>query len=253
MLRGDQFIRYSRQIMLPEVGEKGVNKLLNSEVIIVGAGGLGTLVSQYLSAAGVGNITIIDNDKVELSNLPRQLLFNHNDINKFKVNCVKKRLNHDYPDVKVNEKNQRVTEINVDKLFYQHSPRNSVVVDCSDNFATRILINRVAYQQNLPLVCAAITKFNGQIVVTDNNQMSHHGCYQCLLPENLNETRNCDSFGVLGPLVGVIASMQAWIVMQYLLQLSFPSGFLFQFDGLNHQWVKARLNKNPRCSVCSNK
>lgn len=248
MLSDRQFIQYSRQIMLPELGEQGVEKLQASKVTVIGAGGLGSLVCHQLAASGIGQLQIFDNDKVELSNLPRQLIYRPEDINQLKVKQLAKHLAC-YPDCKISVNSERVTANNYQDFLPQFS--SDIILDCTDNFLSRKLINQVALSLTLPLVSASISQYESQILCIDKTQQPDSGCYQCILPPDINENQNCSTLGVMGSLVGVIASMQTWLAQQYLLNLNFPAGKLLRFDAIHHHWLTAQLNQNPYCSSCS--
>lgn len=248
MLSDRQFIQYSRQIMLPQVSEQGIDKLQKASVTVIGAGGLGCLVTHQLTASGVGNIVVIDDDRVELSNLPRQLIYTNNDIGYVKSQRLCQRLSSQYQDTQLFAIEKRLVASNYQQLLGRY--KSDIILDCSDNFTTRKLVNSISIQLSRPLVSAAVSKFESQILCVHKAENPQSGCYQCLIPNELNETENCASMGVMGSIVGVVASMQAWLAQQYLLNLGFPSGHLFRFDALNHQFIKAKLNGVHNCPIC---
>ena len=235
--------------MLSEVGEEGIGKLQQATVTIIGAGGLGAQVAHNLAASGVGNIRVIDDDKVELSNLPRQLIYSPQDIGFSKVERLASFLNNKYEDTKVNGINARLSQDNANDLL--KSQCTDLILDCSDNFMTRKLINIYSLAISRPLITAAVSKFESQILCIDHFKMPKAGCYQCVVPENADENQNCAAMGVMGSVVGIVASMQAWLAQRYFLNINFPNGVLFRFDALELQWIKANLTANSHCPVCT--
>ncbi|MBM7072722.1 HesA/MoeB/ThiF family protein [Shewanella sp. 202IG2-18] len=239
-----EFMRYSRQILLSNVGEHGQIRIKTSQAIIVGVGGLGTLVAHYLAAAGVGEIVLVDGDKVESSNLPRQLLFSENDIGKNKATVAFIKLQQQYPNIHINVRAEMFTDV----LQLDYS-KQTVVFDCCDNFESRHLINRFCVKNSLPLISAAAANFSGQLFAY---YPSMSGCYNCLYPEQIEVNDNCRSVGILGPMVGTLASMQALIGLKVMLGDKQVFGKLWLFDGNTFQWRTALLEQDPSCSVCVN-
>lgn len=240
------FIRYSRQILLDEVGESGQTSLLSRHVIVIGVGGLGSLVSQQLAAAGVGRLTLVDHDSVELSNLPRQLLFNDSDIGKYKAMTARDKLAVAYRQcniVSITDKFGQDNGASIVKMA-------DVVLDCTDNFISRQLVNRYCVEAQRPLVTASVAHFYGQIFTVDLKSAPESGCYHCLFPDDSQVSETCRNVGVLGPMVGVMASMQALMAINHLLGIGQCSGKLMRFDGLNLKWREASLSKDPHCDVC---
>lgn len=252
-LSNKDFIRYSRQILLPEVGEEGQEIWLNTKVLVIGMGGLGHQVVQLLAAAGVGHISFVDHDKVELSNLPRQLLYDANDLGQLKAQVAHKKLQRAYPDVCFSS-HTVYFDASSQKLLLASTPE--LIFDCTDNLASRHQINALCVKQGLPLVSAAIAHFNGQLFAYDPHDINA-GCYQCLYPIGTDISQSCSQSGVLGAAVSTMASMQALMGLNLLLcRAKKPaetslSGRLHRFDGRSLSWSEYRLIKDPLCPLCS--
>jgi sulfur carrier protein ThiS adenylyltransferase len=245
------FAKYYRQIAAPEFGEVGQAKLINSRVLIIGCGGLGTLASSYLVASGVGALVISDNDSVEISNLPRQLNYKETDVGKLKTQVLKNSLLALSPTCRIRTIDHRMDAM---QLFLE-SQLADVVVDCSDNFATRHLINKVCYEANTPLVSGSSAGWAGQIATYHYDKVA--ACYHCLIdPKDLNQQApSCESEGVIGAVVGVIASMQAVETIKLLSMTkadnaSFPT-ILTAYNALHRLFDRYEIQKNPSCPVCS--
>ena len=240
--------RYSRNILLPEIGGEGQYKLLQAKVLIIGMGGLGSPLLMYLAAAGIGNITIIDSDKVELSNLQRQVIHNTYNIGKFKVDSAKNFIDQINPEINITKINSRIDEHNINDLI----SKNDVIADGSDNFKTRFLVADTCYRLKKTLVSAAITKYEGQISTWKNSEKLP--CYRCLFanePIN-NNANNCSSNGVLGSIGGVFGSLQATEVIKETLKIGNSlAGFLNIYDLLNNTFRKIKIVKDPNCQLCS--
>ncbi|PWF64529.1 thiamine biosynthesis protein ThiF [Shewanella sp. BC20] len=277
-LADKDFIRYSRQIFLPEVGEAGQLQLKQAHVLIVGLGGLGQLAAQYLACAGVGRITLVDGDRVELSNLPRQLLFSDDDIGHHKAIIAKQKLAVLAQGCEIDAFAEPLTLESANTVFARllaHGEETRLVLDCTDNLAARHCINRLCIEHALPLVSASIAAFNGQLFAVDQQRFPMGGCYHCIFPSNTRAPQNCSSQGVLGPSVGVMASMQALLAMQLLLLATPPTsatkqtanqtfeeashsiastrallGRFWRFDAKLLQWHSAALTRDPECEVC---
>jgi molybdopterin/thiamine biosynthesis adenylyltransferase len=246
-MNDDQLLRYSRHILLDELGVSGQEKIINSRVLIIGAGGLGSAAALFLGSSGVGQITICDDDRVDLTNLQRQIIHNTESIGERKVDSAKKTLNLINPEVTVDTIESRISGDHLDELVDQVS----VVLDCSDNFETRHNVNKACVKSKTPLVSGASIKFDGQLVVFDSRQ-PNSPCYQCLFPEekNLEETR-CAVMGVFSPLVGIIGTAQAAEALKLISGTGQQSwGKLFLFDALSFEWRSIKLNKDPACPVC---
>ncbi len=208
----DELVRYSRQLMLPEVGIKGQEKIKNSKVLVVGAGGLGCPVLQYLTAAGVGLIGIIDFDKIELHNLHRQILFSTKDVGKAKAGTAFEKLKKQNPDVSFVVFNEMLCETNAEKIISQFE----LVVDGSDNFQTRYLVNDMCVKLSKPLVHGSIFKFEGQLALFNYRGSKN---LRDLYPEppNAEDVPNCDEVGVLGAVPGIIGTMMSEMALKVLL------------------------------------
>ncbi|WP_373316991.1 ThiF family adenylyltransferase [Shewanella hafniensis] len=260
------FMRYSRQVLLPEVGEAGQWQLADASVVIVGLGGLGQLAAQYLACAGIGNLILIDMDKVEVSNLPRQLLFSDGDIGLNKARVAKQKLNDLAPQCTVTA---HETAFNTETAAHhfagifqaKQQGKNVLVLDCTDNFATRQAINRSCIEAALPLVSASIAAFSGQLFAVDQMLFPSGGCYHCIFPAQTRVPQSCSSQGVLGPSVGVMASMQSLVAMQLLLSVDIGRvaprntllGRFWRFDAKSLTWTAAALTRDPHCDVCGPK
>ncbi len=245
-MNDEQLLRYSRQILLPEIDITGQEKLLASKVLIIGLGGLGCPVTLYLAAAGVGELILCDDDKVDLTNLQRQIAHATADIGKQKTVSVRESIAALNPDVKVRCINQKLA---ADDLQTEIAGVD-VVVDCSDNFSTRFLVNKVCVTNKVPLVSGAAIRWEGQISVFDLRKPSAP-CYQCLYPESADENLSCSQNGVLAPLVGVIGSLQAIEVLKLLVETGDSLvGRLLLFDAKAMEWRSLKLNKNILCPVC---
>jgi sulfur carrier protein ThiS adenylyltransferase len=265
-----QFIRYSRQIMLSEVDEAGQINLLNAKVFVVGMGGLGQQLVQLLAAAGVGTVLFMDFDKVELSNLPRQLLYDAQDIGKYKVNAALSQLETAYPDshfIAVNDHfDERYfnTGHGAHKLEVLLGAMPDLVFDCTDNFITRHKVNALCVQHSLVLISAAVANFNGQLFsytpksnIPKNSaadtENSAPACYHCLYPKDTEIDQSCSHTGVLGPAVAAVASMQAMMGLNVLLSNSPQGGVLHKFDAKKLSWSRYGLSQDPSCPVCASR
>ena len=240
-----QIDRYSRQIILKKIGVSGQKKLLKSNVLIVGAGGLGSPVAIYLTALGIGKIGIVDKDKVEMSNLGRQIIFESKDINKVKSLTAVNKLKKINPDIQLNTFNENLTKKNINKI----AKKFDLIVDGSDNFRTRFLINDYCLKNKKILVSGAISKFDGQ-VYTFNFSKKNSPCLRCfipIMPSNLDED-NCEYEGVLGPLAGIVGTIQANEVVKEILKIGNTlCGQILIIDGLKLIFRKVKLNKRSDC------
>jgi molybdopterin/thiamine biosynthesis adenylyltransferase len=241
-----QLLRYSRQILLPQIGIEGQQQLLDARVLIVGAGGLGSAAALYLASAGVGHISIADHDKVELSNLQRQILHRHCDIGRSKVDSARDTLTGLNPDLQVTGLQARLDAEQLGALIGQVD----LVIDGSDNFATRFAVNAACVQDQTPLVSGAAIRMEGQLAVFDPRR-ADSPCYRCLYKEGEELDQTCTDNGVLAPLVGVIGSLQALEAIKLLLDLGETlCGRLLLFDAMYSQWRSLKLRRDPACPVC---
>ena len=246
-MNDQQLLRYSRQIMLPQVDIEGQQKLLSAKVLIVGAGGLGSPASIYLAAAGIGQITIFDDDEVDLSNLQRQIAHHTSDIGTDKVISTQKTLKNINPDVKVIAVKQKLEG----EALNNEVQSADIVLDCCDNFTTRFAINTACVKYKTPLVSGAAIRFEGQVSVftagSDNSP-----CYNCLYSDTGEEMQNCATNGVISPITGIIGSIQAMEAMKLIMDIGESlNGRLLLLDGLSMQWNEMKLRKNANCPTCS--
>ncbi len=245
-MNDNQLLRYSRQIMLPLCDIEGQQKLLAANLLIVGAGGLGSPAAMYLAAAGVGSITIYDDDEVELSNLQRQIAHHTPDIGTDKVISTRQTLNKLNPDVKVKAVKQRLAGEQLDREV----KAADVVLDCSDNFSTRFAINKACVKHQTPLVSGAAIRFEGQVSVFTPGK-NNSPCYNCLYNSDGEELQNCSTNGVIAPITGIIGSIQALEAMKLIIAIGETlTGRLLLLDGLTMEWNTMRLKKNPKCPTC---
>jgi len=242
----EQLQRYSRHIILPEVGEHGQMKISKAKVFIVGAGGLGSPVGYYLAAAGVGTVAMIDNDYVELSNLQRQIAHSMRTIGKPKVESAKGTFESLNPDVNVVAFKQRLTKDNIFDLIHDYD----IIVDCSDNYATRFLVNDACIMSRKPLVTGAIFRFEGQLTVIIPGEGP---CYRCLFeePPPPGMLPSPQGVGLLGVIPGVIGTLQAAEVLKLIIgKGEVLKGQLLIYDALKTSFRKVKVPKNPECPIC---
>jgi len=245
-MNDDELLRYSRQIMLPQVDVDGQQRLADSRVLVIGLGGLGSPVAMYLAAAGVGQLELVDFDKVDLSNLQRQILHSTENIGQAKTESALQRLQQLNPLVDIQIQNKKLDH----EALLDAARHADVVVDASDNFATRFAVNRACLAAKTPLVSAAAIRMEGQISVFRCDQ-ADSPCYQCLYQDTGEEDTNCTSNGVLAPMVGILGSMQALETLKLLLNVGeLLSGKLMLFDGMAMEWRTMKLQKDPGCPAC---
>ncbi|WP_196140605.1 molybdopterin-synthase adenylyltransferase MoeB [Aliikangiella sp. G2MR2-5] len=246
MLTDEQLLKYSRQIMLPQIDIAGQEALLNSHLLIIGLGGLGAPVAMYLAAAGVGELTLIDDDKVDLSNLQRQIIHQFESIGKDKVESAKITALSLNPETRINIINYRPGEEEMSTLIEQAN----VVIDCCDNFSTRFMLNRICHNYRVPLVSGAAIRWEGQLSTYTYEQGTP--CYRCLYEEDAFNDQTCTQNGVVAPLVGVIGSMQAMEAIKLISGTGHTvTGRLMLFDGMDMSWREIRFKPRPACPVCS--
>jgi molybdopterin/thiamine biosynthesis adenylyltransferase/rhodanese-related sulfurtransferase len=246
-LEPDQRARYSRHLMIPEVGEQGQLRLLNSRVLLVGAGGLGSPASLYLAAAGVGRLGIVDEDVVDASNLQRQIIHSTESLGAPKVESAKAALEALNPDVEVVSYRERLTSENIDRIL---ADGWDVIVDGADNFPTRYLVNDASIWHGIPVVHGSIYRFEGQVTVFKPNEGP---CYRCLFPTPPPPelAPSCAEGGVLGVLPGIIGSLQANEALKLALGAGEPLvGRLLLFDALEPNFTEVALRRDPGCPVC---
>ena len=243
----EHLLRYGRQIMLPQVDIAGQEKLFDSTALIIGMGGLGSPAAMYLAAAGVGHLILVDFDVVELSNLQRQIIHHTADLGRPKVESARDTLTALNPEVKITCINQRLDE----QGLTEQVRRADVVLDGSDNFATRFLVNRVCVAEKTPLVSGAAIRMEGQVAVFMNNS-ADSPCYHCLYKDEGEEETRCSETGVLAPVVGIIGSLQATEAIKVLTGITEKStSWVLIMDALRQEWRKLKLRKDPACPVCN--
>ena len=249
-LSDDQLDRYARHIVLREVGGMGQQKLLNSKVLVVGAGGLGSPLVLYLAAAGVGTIGVVDDDQVDLSNLQRQIAHGVADIGTDKVLSIQNAVAAINPDIQIVPHAKRLTAENVEDLFAGYD----LIADGSDNFETRFLINDACFILKKTLVSAAMLQFEGQLSTYKAYLGDHNPCYRCIFPAPPppDVARTCGEAGVLGALAGTMGSLQAVEVLKELLDMGESmSGKLLIYDALYTEFRKVKVKPDPACPLCS--
>ena len=238
--------RYSRHINLPQIGEQGQEKLLASRCLIVGMGGLGSPVALYLAAAGVGKLILADFDQVELSNLQRQIAHSVERIGQLKTHSAKQACHDLNPDIDIETIDYALDADDLDEVV----SRVDIVVEGSDNFPTRFAVNAACVSNRVPLISGAAIRTDGQISVfrSDKNDSP---CYRCLFKENTGDGETCAMTGVLGPVVGMIGTVQAMEALKVLLDIGEDlSGRMLLLDGLGMEWRDIKLKKDPACPVC---
>ncbi len=245
-----QLLRYSRHILLDEVGIEGQQRALAASALIIGAGGLGSPAALYLAAAGVGRLVLVDDDQVDLTNLQRQIMHTTGRVGQPKVDSARAALLAINPEIAVVALRERVDCARLDQLV----PQASVVLDCSDNFATRHAVNRACVAHRVPLVSGAVIRFDGQVAVFDPRS-ADSPCYCCLFPQDQGFTdAACSSMGVFAPLVGVVGALQAAEALKLVMQVGRSlAGRLLLLDGRAMEWTSMNLSRNPVCPVCSPK
>ena len=245
-MNNEQLTRYSRHIMLPQLDYEGQLKLTESRALIIGAGGLGSPVAMYLASAGVGNIVIVDFDHIELSNLQRQILHGTSDIGRQKVDSAKETLQELNPEITVTTINKRLEE----EELREQVKLADIVLETTDNFQSRFLLNRLCVQEKKPLVSGSVIRFEGQLS-TFRSDKDDSPCYHCLYKESDELGETCSQNGVLAPVVGIIGSVQATEALKVLTDLGTDlSGRLVMVDALTMEWRELKLKKDPNCNVC---
>jgi sulfur carrier protein ThiS adenylyltransferase len=250
VLNRKQFQRYSRQIMLPQVGEAGQEKLSAARVMIVGLGGLGSPVALYLAAAGVGEIHLVDGDQIDLSNLQRQILYKTNHITKSKAQTAAQQLTAANPEIRLHAHMRMADEA----WLRDQLPKVDLVLDCSDNLDIRYTLNRVCREAGLPVIMASARGLFGQLISFDFCSESSP-CYACLFPPHDQQpVENCSSAGVLGPVLGIVGSMQALEAIKWILGLPVTSESRLQlFEAETLEWRQLQLSPVRNCPVCAGK
>ncbi|MDD1794593.1 molybdopterin-synthase adenylyltransferase MoeB [Enterovibrio sp. ZSDZ42] len=246
ILSPEEELRYNRQIVLRQFDFDGQEALKQSQVLILGAGGLGCAASQYLAAAGIGKITLIDDDRVELSNLQRQVLHNDSTIGELKVESAAKALRVLNPHVSIDTIEKRLDDNALLALIEQHS----IVIDCSDNIGTRNQLNQLCFCSKTPLISGAAIRLEGQVAVFTYGEKEP--CYQCLSALFGEQVLSCVEAGILSPVVGIIGATQALEAIKVISKFSpAPTGKIMFYDALSSEWRSFSLPKNPKCGACS--
>jgi molybdopterin/thiamine biosynthesis adenylyltransferase len=242
----DQLLRYSRQIMLPDIEIAGQEKLLAANVLVVGLGGLGSPAALYLAAAGVGHLLLADFDKVDLSNLQRQIAHGTGDIGRLKVDSARDAVLALNPDTRVTSIETRLDKSSLGEV----TEGVDLIVDGSDNFETRFVVNEVCVQTRTPLVSAAAVQLEGQIMVYDP-RVPDCACYRCLYQDASDGRFNCAENGVAAPVVGIMGTVQAMEAMKLIAGFGETlAGYLLVFDARTIEWRKLKLPRNPKCETC---
>lgn len=248
-MNDQELLRYSRHILLDEIGIEGQDKLLQSHVLIIGVGGLGSACAPYIAAAGVGKITIVDDDLVDLTNLQRQIIHQTTSVGEAKVLSAKKFLKQINPAIEVVAIQKRVDS----SLLSELVKNVDLIIDCTDNYKTRHAINRACVETKKPLVFGAAIRFDGQLSVF-NASKENSPCYACIFPEDQEfEEVRCSTMGVFSPLVGIIGAMQASQALQVITNCGTPLiGQLALWDGKKSEMTQIKVNRKSDCAVCGN-
>ena len=246
-MNDEQLLRYSRHILLDQIGIEGQQRLLASHALVIGAGGLGSPAAMYLASAGVGHITIVDDDEVDLTNLQRQIAHTTERVGQSKALSARTTMAQINPDIRITALAERVDDARLAQLV----AAADVVLDCTDNFATRHAVNRACVAQRKPLVSGAAIRFDGQVSVFDPRG-SDQPCYSCLFPQDQQfEDVACAAMGVFAPLVGVVGAMQAAEALKLLMHVGQSlAGRLLMLDGLYMEWTSIAVARNEHCPVC---
>ena len=247
-LTDKQTEKYSRQIIIEKIGITGQKKIFSSSVCIVGCGGLGSSAAQYLSMTGVGNLMLIDNDLVNLSNLNRQTLFYEKDIGKHKVDILKKNLQEINPESKIKICKKKIQKNNIDSYLSKYR----VILDCTDNFQSRYLINEYCFKKKKILVSAALQNFDLQASVFSSWKKGKYPCYNCIFPKSHNTiNQSCDEQGIAAPVAGFGGVLQAILTIKLIIS---PSPKIFQelilFDTFGRNFQKIKIKRNAECKIC---
>lgn len=242
----NQLLRYSRHILMPQVGIEGQRKLLRSRVLVIGMGGLGSPVAMYLASSGVGHLVIVDHDTVDLTNLQRQIIHTTERIGEPKVASAARTLAALNPQIQLLAFDHKLSDAELE----QQVQLADVVVDATDNFATRHLLNKVCVRERTPLVSGAVVRFEGQVTVF-RPDLPDSACYHCLYPDNMEPDVPCAQFGVLAAAAGIIGCVQATETVKLLMGIGeCLTGRLLLMDALAMEWRTVKLKKDPDCPVC---
>lgn len=246
MMNDEQLLRYSRHVLLNDIDIAGQEAIMAARVLVIGAGGLAHPALTYLVSSGVGEITVVDDDTVEISNLQRQFWFLESIVGQFKAEALCTALQPHNPEVRLRPLVQRADEVLLNHLL----PHTDIVLDCTDNILSRRLINRLCFQHRKPLVSAAALVFAGQMTVYDFRQ-GHGPCYQCLFTDDMDDTgASCAKNGVFSPLLGIMGAAQAAETLKLLTGLQDDGCYLHCFDARHFQWQRFKLQADPHCTIC---
>ena len=240
--------KYSRQIIINKVGVEGQKKIYNSSVCIVGCGGLGTSAAQYLSMSGIGKLVLIDHDSIILSNLNRQTLFTEKDIGASKCKVLSEKIKNINESITINYHQKKINESNVD-LYLGNCP---IILDCTDNFESRLIINKFCHNKKKILVSAALQNFDIQAFIFSSWSNKKNPCYKCIFPSlTTNENLSCDEMGIIATVAGLGGIIQANLALNYILQLKSNFKELILLDSINLDITKIKIEKNKHCKICS--
>tara|TARA_Y100001970_G_scaffold290274_1_gene423408 strand:- start:61475 stop:62224 length:750 start_codon:yes stop_codon:yes gene_type:complete len=242
----EHLLRFSRQIVLPEMDLQGQSSLASSAVLVVGIGALGTTVSEYLCRAGIGNLTLCDHDRIEVSNLPRQTLFHEDDIGKYKAEIASKRLNKINSDTETKTLVKEIDQKSLEDAIMQ----NYIIVDSTDNFTTRYLINEICYKRAGKLISGSALGWRGQII-SFNFSNQDIPCYECCFGKDISEDLSCSEVGILGPVAGVIGCLLSIEVIKMILKLPIEKPFLRTYDFKEEVFNKISIRKDIKCKTCN--
>jgi adenylyltransferase/sulfurtransferase len=246
MLSNEELLHYSKQILLPQIDISGQEALKKAHILIIGLGGLGSPVALYLASSGIGHLTLVDDDHVELSNLQRQIIHSMDELGEKKVRSAQNRLNRINPRCQIHTIQERLNTQTVIPWIQ----KADIVIDCSDNIETRLTMNHVCFNTQTPLISGSAIRFEGQLIVF--TMQPHSPCYQCLYPSSLHIKSTCSTNGVLGPIVGVIGCLQALEAIKLITQPSLITpGQLTLFDGMTLSFQQLKLPQKKTCPICS--
>ncbi len=249
-MNDDELLRYSRHILLDDIGIEGQQRLRDAKALVIGAGGLGSPVALYLGTAGIGELIVVDHDTVDLTNLQRQIAHRHDRIGQPKADSARQTLQAIDPTIRVRALQRRADTALLDELV----PQVDVVLDCCDNFQTRHAVNAACVRHARPLVSGAAIGFDGQLSVYDTRR-ADAPCYGCLFPPDANfEEANCATMGVFAPLVGIVGSVQAAEALKLVAGFGRPlTGRLLMLDGRAMEWTEMKVPRHPGCPICSDR
>lgn len=245
MLSDQELFRYSRHILLSEIDLEGQEKIQNAHILVVGCGGLGNAAAPLLVAAGIGEVTLVDFDVIDLSNLQRQIHFETADVGLSKVETLANHLAALNGHVKINAIHQKADE----ELLIRLAEHADMILDCTDNFAIRLVTNSVALHYNIPLISGSAIRFEGQLAVYDFRDPAS-GCYCCVFEGSHSDDGACALLGVFSPILQIIGAMQAQEALKIVLGLSVKINQLKVYSGLSGEWQTFKFSQNPNCSVC---